>query len=169
MNQPWKWKWKWKSLSRDWLFAAPWTIQSMEFSRQNTGVDSLSLLQGIFSSQGLNLGVPHCTQILYRLSLQGKPHVLFYLSFMINLWVVTIIPISQRSDLPKVTQLVLEEQSVTALLVSFQYHSLFFTNMPGKLPSSSSSFLCPEQSANSVTSFWVFAQILPFSYNSISL
>jgi len=90
-------------------------------------------------------------------------------SFMINLWVVTIIPISQRSDLPKVTQLVLEEQSVTALLVSFQYHSLFFTNMPGKLPSSSSSFLCPEQSANSVTSFWVFAQILPFSYNSISL
>ena len=26
-------KWKWKSLSRVWLFATPWTIQSMEFSR----------------------------------------------------------------------------------------------------------------------------------------
>ena len=52
---------------------------------KNTGVGNHSLLQGIFSSQGLNLGVPHCTQILYRLSLQGKPHVLFYLSFMINL------------------------------------------------------------------------------------
>ena len=25
--------WKWKSLSRVWLFATPWTIQSMEFSR----------------------------------------------------------------------------------------------------------------------------------------
>ena len=136
---------------------------------KNTGVGNHSLLQGIFSTQGLNLGVLHCRQILYRLSLQRKPHVVFYLSFMINLWVVTIIPISQRSDLPKVTQLVLEERSETALLVSFQYHSLFFTNMPGKLPSSSSSFLCPEQSANSVTSFWVFAQILPFSYNSISL
>ena len=26
-------KWKWKSPSRVWLFATPWTIQSMEFSR----------------------------------------------------------------------------------------------------------------------------------------
>ena len=27
------WKWKWDSLSHVWLFATPWTIQSMEFSR----------------------------------------------------------------------------------------------------------------------------------------
>ena len=38
---------KWKSFSRVWLFATPWTIQPMKFS-QNTGVGSLSLLQGIF-------------------------------------------------------------------------------------------------------------------------
>ena len=39
---------KWKSLSRVWLFATPWTIQSMKFSRPNTGVGdlNLSLLQG---------------------------------------------------------------------------------------------------------------------------
>ena len=35
------------------------------------------LLQGIFPTQGLNLGLPHCRQILYRLShhwyaLQGE-------------------------------------------------------------------------------------------------
>ena len=35
---------------------------------QNTGVGSLSLLQGIFSTQGLNPGLPHCRQILYQLS-----------------------------------------------------------------------------------------------------
>ena len=35
---------------------------------QNTGVGSLSLLQGIFPTQGLNLGLPHCRQILYQLS-----------------------------------------------------------------------------------------------------
>ena len=35
---------------------------------QNTGVDSLSLLQGIFPTQGSNLGLPHCRQILYQLS-----------------------------------------------------------------------------------------------------
>ena len=28
------WKWKWKSFSRVWLFATLWTVQSMEFSRQ---------------------------------------------------------------------------------------------------------------------------------------
>ena len=31
------------------------------------------LLQGILSTQGLNLGLPHCRQILYHLSHQGSP------------------------------------------------------------------------------------------------
>ena len=35
---------------------------------QNTGVGSLSLLQGIFPTQGSNLGLLHCVQILYQLS-----------------------------------------------------------------------------------------------------
>ena len=35
---------------------------------QNTRVGSLSLLQGIFPSQGSNPGLPHCRQILYQLS-----------------------------------------------------------------------------------------------------
>ena len=39
---------------------------------QNTGVGSLSLLQGIFPTQGSNSGLPHCGQIPYQLS-HGKP------------------------------------------------------------------------------------------------
>ena len=39
---------------------------------QNTGVGSLSLLQGIFPTQGSNPGLPHCRQILYELSYQGR-------------------------------------------------------------------------------------------------
>ena len=35
---------------------------------KNTGVDSCSLLQGIFPTQGSNPGPWHCRQILYRLS-----------------------------------------------------------------------------------------------------
>ena len=35
---------------------------------QNTGVGSLSLLQGIFPTQGLNPGLPNCRQIFYQLS-----------------------------------------------------------------------------------------------------
>ena len=34
---------------------------------------SLSLLQGIFPSQGSNPGLPHCRRILYQLSYQGSP------------------------------------------------------------------------------------------------
>ena len=39
---------------------------------QNTGVGSLSLLQGIFPSQGLNLGLQPGRQILYQLSYKGR-------------------------------------------------------------------------------------------------
>ena len=39
---------------------------------KNTGVDSLSLLQGIFPTQELNWGLLHCRQILYQLSYQGS-------------------------------------------------------------------------------------------------
>ena len=35
---------------------------------QNTKMGSCSLLQGIFPTQGLNPGLPHCRQILYHLS-----------------------------------------------------------------------------------------------------
>ena len=37
---------------------------------QDTGVGSLSLLQGIFPTQGLNPGLLHCRRILYQLSYQ---------------------------------------------------------------------------------------------------
>ena len=35
-----------------------------------------SLLQGIFLTQGLNLGLLHCKQILYHLSHQRSPYIL---------------------------------------------------------------------------------------------
>ena len=39
---------------------------------QNTGACSLSLLQGIFPTQGSNPGLPHCRLILYQLSHKGS-------------------------------------------------------------------------------------------------
>ena len=55
------------------LFATPWTVAchpplSMEFSRQESFVDSHSLLQGIFLTQESKPGLLHCRQILYHLS-----------------------------------------------------------------------------------------------------
>ena len=43
---------------------------------QNTRVGSLSLLQGIFPTQGSNPGLPHCGQILYQLSHKGSPVIM---------------------------------------------------------------------------------------------
>ena len=55
-------------LSRVRLFETP-----CNFPGQNTGVCSLSLLQGVFPTQGLNPGLLHCRWILYQLSHRGSP------------------------------------------------------------------------------------------------
>ena len=57
------------------LFVTLWTVTcqallSIKFSRQETGVGSHSLLQGIFLNLESNLGLLHCRQILYHLSYQ---------------------------------------------------------------------------------------------------
>ena len=50
---------------------SPWTSPG-----QNTGVDSHSLLHGIFPTEGSNPGLPHCRRIVYHLSHQGSPRTL---------------------------------------------------------------------------------------------
>ena len=66
------------SLSCVHLFATPWSVRGIlqdtgEFHSKNTGVDCHSLLQETFLTQGMNLGLLHCRQILYHLSYQGSP------------------------------------------------------------------------------------------------
>jgi len=48
---------------------------------QNTGVGSLSLLQGIFPTQGSNSGLPHWGRILYQLSHKGSPRILEWVAY----------------------------------------------------------------------------------------
>ena len=48
---------------------------------QNTGVSSLSLLQEIFPTQGLNPCLQHCRQILYQLSHRGSPRILEWVAY----------------------------------------------------------------------------------------
>ena len=57
---------------------------------QNTGVGSLSLLQGIFPIQELNPGLPHCRWILYQQSYKGSPSILEWVAY----------PFSSRSSQP---------------------------------------------------------------------
>ena len=58
---------------------------------KNTGVGSLSLLQEIFPTQGLNPGLPHCGQILYQLSHKRSPRILEWVAY----------PFSRRSSQPR--------------------------------------------------------------------
>ena len=48
---------------------------------QTIGVGSLSLLQGIFPTQGSNPGPPHCRWILYQLSHKGSPRILEWVAY----------------------------------------------------------------------------------------
>ena len=48
---------------------------------QNTGVRSLSLLQGIFPAQGSNPGLLHCRWILYQLNHKGSPRILEWVAY----------------------------------------------------------------------------------------
>ena len=57
---------------------------------QNTGVGSLSLLQGIFPTQGSNPDLLLCRRILYQLSHKGSPRILEWVtSFQFSLSVMS--------------------------------------------------------------------------------
>ena len=58
---------------------------------QNSGVGSLSLLQGIFPTQGSNPGLLHSRQILYQLSHKGSPWILDWVAY----------PFSSKSSRPR--------------------------------------------------------------------
>ena len=58
--------------------ATPWTVAyqappSTDFPGKSTGVGCHFLPQRIFPTQGSNTGLPHCRQMLYRLSHQESP------------------------------------------------------------------------------------------------
>ena len=53
---------------------------------QNTGVGSLSLLQGILPTQGSNPGLPHCRWILYQLSRKGGSRFIYVVANVTMRW-----------------------------------------------------------------------------------
>ena len=71
------WWWVFESLSHVRLLQThelqpAWVLCPWDFPGNNTAVGSFSLLQGIFPTEGLNLRLLHCSQILYRLRYKGN-------------------------------------------------------------------------------------------------
>ena len=58
---------------------------------QNTGLGSLSFLQGIFPTQGSNPGLPHCRWILYQLNHKGSPKGIIIVLHQIASQVVLVV------------------------------------------------------------------------------
>ena len=78
---------------------SPWN-----FPGQNTRLGTLSLLQGIFPTQGSNPGLPHCRWILYQLSHKGSPRILE--------WVAIPSPANRPNPGIKLGFLALQEDSL---------------------------------------------------------
>ena len=78
---------------------------------QNTAIGSLSLLQGIFLTQGSNPGLRHCRRILYQLRHKGSPRILEWVAY----------PFSRVSSWPR----------SWIRSPTMQVHSLL-TKLPGK-------------------------------------
>ena len=69
----------------------PSGLSALNSPGQNTGVGSLSILQGIFPTWGLKPGLPLCGWILYQLSHKGSPRILGCLAY----------PVSRGSSQPR--------------------------------------------------------------------
>ena len=99
---------------------SPWNS-----SGQNTGVGSLSLLQGIFPTQGSNPGFLHCRWILYQLSYEGSPkqwlaHSKKLSKVLVNITLTDEKTEAQRSYLPVIPQLVNMELGIKSWAVWLQ-------------------------------------------------
>ena len=66
-------EWKVKVAQLCLILCDPRDYSPWNSSGQNTGVGKLTLLQGIFPTQGSNPGLLRCRQILHQLSYQGSP------------------------------------------------------------------------------------------------
>ena len=67
---------------------------------QNTGVGSLSLLQGIFATQRSNPGLLHCRQVVYQLNHQMCLEQLLSNYWLYRRWVLNTFPHREASIYP---------------------------------------------------------------------
>ena len=86
---------------------------------KNTQVGCHAFLQGIFPTQGSNLGLPHCRWILYHLSQQGSPDIWFkdiYLQSIACLFLLLTVSFTEQKFLTFMTS--------TLSVFSFLDHAL---------------------------------------------
>ena len=102
------------------VLPAPWASESGFFATR-LQIKERDLLQGIFPTQGSNLGFLYCRQILYQLSHKGSPRIWEWLAY----------PSSSRSSLPR------NQTGVSRIIISRYFWGLLggttdcFLGFPG--------------------------------------
>ena len=91
-------------------------------SIKRTGVSCHFLLQGIFQIQGLNPGLPHCRQMLYRLSPQESP------------WVCSLWDHKESDVTEKLTLLLLLRRQSRGVPSRLEEDPPMFTNLQPRAP-----------------------------------
>ena len=113
-----------------------------DFPGKGTGVGCHFLLQGILPTQGLNLGLPHCRQMLYILSHQGSPRLTtVYHKFIENKFpdgneklIVSYTKAVPPTNRPSVNKLVENNSLLLSLMFriynicNYGYHFKIYTN-----------------------------------------
>ena len=95
---------------------------STEFSRQEYGLGSHSILQGIFLIQGTNQDIPHCKQILYCLSHQGStPGIIQFIGVF---WLPESLHVLLHGQMPFIYQLALTPLQLMWVHIYFMAHVL---------------------------------------------
>ena len=94
-----------------------WLLSSWNSPGKNTGVGCHFLLQGIFLTQGLNLGLPHQRQMLYHLSHREAQYLYRFINKQ-NLLAICTIWVNLTIMLSKITQNRKKEHEV--IFIKFQ-------------------------------------------------
>ena len=87
---------------------------------QNTEVGRLSLLQGIFPTQGSNSGLLHCRWILYQLSHKGSHRIESSVSASFESW--WTLTVSARVTWPETPSLLVVEPEVEKVCSYYNYY-----------------------------------------------
>ena len=134
---------------------------------QNTGVGSLSLLHGIFPTQGSKPGLPHSRWILYQLSHKGRPSVVKPLTknHPVSIWLQNSLPTLLRRPPPTAPYFTKQKEKNGGVN---SFSSIWKSSSPAQRSKRFSSFVLPDSMIPPSALHWSLSHLHPQSASPAS-